>query len=76
MELTIDQALQQGAAAHNKGNLQEAERVYRAILKIQPRHPGANHNLGLIAVSLYKSEAALLLLETALEVDPTIDQLH
>jgi tetratricopeptide (TPR) repeat protein len=74
MELTIDQALQQGAAAHNKGNLQEAERVYRAILKIQPRHPGANHNLGLIAVSLYKSEAALLLLETALEVDPTIEQ--
>ena len=50
MELTVDQALQQGVAAHNEGKLQEAERLYRAILKTQPTHPDANHNLGLIAV--------------------------
>ena len=52
MELTVQQALQQGVAAHNQGNLQEAERLYRTILQVQPKHPDANHNLGLIAVSI------------------------
>ena len=51
MELTIEQALQQGVAAHKEGKLQEAERLYRAILQTQPTHPDANHNLGVIAVS-------------------------
>ena len=36
MELTIEQALQQGVAAHNAGNLQEAERAYQTILQSQP----------------------------------------
>ena len=31
MELTVDQALQQGVAAHKEGKLEEAERLYRAI---------------------------------------------
>ena len=47
MELTTEQALQRGIAAHNSGNLQEAERAYRSILQSQPKHPDANHNLGL-----------------------------
>ena len=46
MELTIEQALQQGVTAHKEGKLQEAERVYRAIIQSQPAHPDANHNLG------------------------------
>jgi hypothetical protein len=33
MELTVDQALQQGVAAHKEGKLQDAERLYRAILQ-------------------------------------------
>ena len=36
MELTIDQALQQAIAAHKEGKLQDAERLYRAILQSQP----------------------------------------
>ena len=59
MELTIEQALQQGVAAHKEGKLQEAERLYRAILQSQPAHSDANHNLGLIAVSVNQTEAAL-----------------
>ena len=74
MELTTDQALQQGVAAHNEGNLQEAERLYRAILHSQPKHPDANHNLGLIAVSVNQSAAALPLFKTALEANPKIEQ--
>ena len=74
MELTIDQALQRGVAAHKEGNLQDAERLYRAILQSQPNHPDANHNLGVLAVSMNKAEAALPLFKAALEANPKIEQ--
>ncbi|MDA9783652.1 tetratricopeptide repeat protein [Gammaproteobacteria bacterium] len=74
MELTIEQALRQGVAAHKEGKLQDAERFYRAIIQSQPLHPDANHNLGVIAVSVNKSDAALPLFKTALETNPKIEQ--
>ena len=74
MELTIEQALQQGVAAHKEGKLQDAERLYRAILQSQPGHPDANHNLGVLAVSVDKAEAALPLFKAALEANPKIEQ--
>ena len=74
MEISIGQALQQGVTAHNAGNLQEAERAYQAILQSQPKHPDANHNLGLIAISVNQIEAALPLFKTALNVNPNIEQ--
>ena len=33
MELTMEQTLQQGVAAHKEGNLQDAKRAYQAILQ-------------------------------------------
>ena len=74
MELTVDQLLQQGVAAHNAGNPQEAERLYRAILQVQPKHPDANHNPGLIAVSMKQSGVALPLFKSAIDVNPNIEQ--
>ena len=74
MELTIEQTLQQGLAAHKEGKLEEAERLYRAILQSQPLHPDANHNLGVLAVSVNKADAALPLFKTALEANPKIEQ--
>jgi tetratricopeptide (TPR) repeat protein len=74
MELTIKQALQRGVAAHKEGKLQEAERQYRAILQSQPAHPDANHNLGVLAVSMHKTDEALPLFRAALEANPKIDQ--
>ena len=74
MELTIEQALQQGVAAHREGKLQDAERLYRAILQSQPGHPDANHNLGVLAVSVDKAGAALPLFKAALEANPKIEQ--
>ena len=52
MELTLDQALQKAVEAHKSGKLEEAERLYTAILKAQPKHPDANHNMGVLAVGL------------------------
>ena len=74
MELTIHQALEQGFAAHKQGKLQDAERLYRVILQTQPMQPDANHNLGLIAVSVNKTDEALPLFKTALEANPKIEQ--
>ena len=74
MELTIEQLLQQGVAAHREGKLKEAERLYRAILQSQPKHPDANHNLGLIVTSTNQSAVALTLFKTALESNPKVEQ--
>jgi tetratricopeptide (TPR) repeat protein len=74
MDLTVYQALHQGVAAHNEGKLQDAERFYRTILKTQPMHPDANHNLGVIAVSLGKPKDALPLFKIATELSPATVQ--
>ena len=74
MEFTVEQTLQQGVAAHKDGNLQDAERFYRAILQSQPLHPDANHNLGVLALSVNKADAALPLFKTALEANPKIEK--
>ena len=74
MELTIEQAMQRAVEAHNQGELQEAERFYSIILQSQPTHPEANHNLGLIAVTVSKPEVALAFFKTALDAKPKIGQ--
>ena len=73
MELTVDQMLQQAVAAHNQGNLQEADRLYTAILQAQPKHPDANHNLGLIAVAMNQSELATVISKLKMN-NPNIEQ--
>ena len=74
MELTIDQALQQGVAAHREGKIQEADRLYTAILSAQPNHPDANHNMGLLAVAVGKPEVALPFFKTALDINSNVEQ--
>lgn len=74
MELTIQQALQQGVAAHKKDQVEEAERLYKAILNSQPAQPDANHNLGVLLVSINKTDAALPLFKVAVETNSKVDQ--
>jgi len=74
MELNIEEAIQQGINEHKLGNLQEAERLYNAVLEIQPGHPDANHNLGLIAITMDQPALAVPLFKKALELDPNIEK--
>ena len=74
MELTIEQALKQAVEAHKEGKIQDADRLYTAILKTQPKHPDANHNLGVLAISVGKSNEALPFLKAALEANPSVAQ--
>jgi hypothetical protein len=46
MELAMEQASPMGIEAHKASKAQEANRYYTAILKAQPKHPDANHNMG------------------------------
>ena len=71
---SIEHALHQAIAAHKEGRLQEAERLYRAILRARPNHPDANHNLGVLAVSVNRAEIALPLFRTAIAANPNIEQ--
>jgi len=59
MELTLDQALQKAVEARKVSQVQEAEHLYTAILQAQPKHPDANHNMGVIAFSVGKVQEAL-----------------
>ena len=72
--LTVDQALKLGIAAHKAGKINEADGYYTAILKVQPKHPDANHNIGVLAVSIGKVEEALPFFKSALEANSTISQ--
>lgn len=64
-------ALQEAIAHHQAGRLHDAERIYRDVLRMDPNHSDANHNLGMIAVQVGKPAEALPLLETALLVNQT-----
>jgi protein O-GlcNAc transferase len=72
--LTVEQALLQAVDHHKAGRLLEAERLYRAILEVQPRHPDANHNLGALAWQVGQPAASLPLLRAALEGYPNVEQ--
>ena len=69
-DFTIDKALKEGIKAHRAGQVQKADRFYTAILKAQPKHPDANHNMGILAVGVGKAEQALSFFKTALEANP------
>ena len=73
MKLSINQILLQAITMHKEGRLEEAEPIYREILKIEPKHPDANHNLGILMISINKSSEALPLFKVATEANPNIE---
>ena len=74
MGVTLDEALERAVKAHKVGQIQEADRIYTAILQAQPKHPDANHNMGVLAVGVGQIEDALPFFKAALEANPSIGQ--
>ena len=66
----MSDVLQKALQHHRAGELPQAEQLYRTILETQPNHPDANHNLGVIAVTVNKPELALPFFKLALETNP------
>ena len=56
MEVTLNQLLQKGIAAHKAGNIQDADKYYTTS-NANPKHPDANHNMGVLAVGVGSNEA-------------------
>ena len=74
MELTLNEALQKGNEARKAGQFQDADRHYTAILKAQPKHPDANHNMGVLAIVVGEIQEALPFFKTAVETKPSVTQ--
>jgi len=71
MELTLNEALQKAVEAHKSGQVQEAIRLYTAILQAKSKHPDANHNMGVLAVGFGQVQKALPYFKIALETKPS-----
>lgn len=69
--LIIDQLFQQAIEYHQAGQLQNAERLYRVVLKIQHDHSDAQYNLKLIEEQVKEIIENLPKYKAALEAEPT-----
>jgi protein O-GlcNAc transferase len=74
LERTVETVLQLAVNHHQSGQILDAERLYRAVLQIQPNHPSANHKLGILLFEAQQPTAGLLKLEMALEACPEDEQ--
>ena len=66
MEITFNQAV----IVHQEGKLEKAEHLYGEILKIEPTHPDANHNLGVIRLLKNDIEGAIILFKKTISIKP------
>ena len=66
--------LHKGNASLGQGRAEEAEYFYKNILISTPKHPDANHNLGLITLSKNETKKALSLFKNALDINPNVEQ--
>jgi len=74
--LTVEQAFNRAVEFHKNGKIAEADQLYTAILRADPDHPHANHNMGVLAVNVDKIDLALPYLERALSIDNNVIQFY
>jgi tetratricopeptide (TPR) repeat protein len=72
--MPLGQAMGQAVSHHQAGRLAEAERLYRAVLAVEPAHPDANHNLGIIALQTGRATESFPYFKAALDAAPEQDQ--
>jgi predicted O-linked N-acetylglucosamine transferase (SPINDLY family) len=68
--VSLAATLQEALARHQGGDLANAERLYREILRAEPRHGDSLHGLGIIALQVGQPQAAIELLRAALQAEP------
>ncbi len=69
-------AIEEAVGFHQQGRLREAERLYQAVLEVQPDHFDALHYLGILRVQQGNAEAAVKLMTLALEQNPGSAEAH
>lgn len=73
MQVSIERALQIAVAAHEKGQLDKAAEIYRAILSKHIDHADANHNIGHIISHMGDYNLALVHYNRAREARPDVE---
>ena len=74
MRLTLNETYQKAVEAQKAEQFQYAEHLYNAILEKVSKNPEVNFNMGVLAVSISKVQEALPFFQTALEMNPNIEQ--
>src|SRR5450830_202115 len=74
LEQAMNEVLQMAWEHQNTGQIEPAEHLYLEILNIQPKHPEASHNLGVIEAHTKGVLAALPRLELAVQEKPENEQ--
>ena len=75
-QISLQDLFELGNMFHKDDKLDQAETVFREILKIAPDHPGALHFLGVIARQCGKLESAVNLIKKAIKFSPTYHTAH
>ena len=73
---SVDDIVRRGIASHQRGDVEAAERDYRAALATAPEHPHALHYLGVIEYQRGRPQSALPLLEHAAARVPAEPEFH
>ncbi len=68
--LTIQQAFKLAIELHQQQRLEEAEKIYRSVLDLQPENPDALHYLGVLQHQIGQSEQAIISIKRALAIVP------
>jgi len=74
MEEILQETLNKGVELHVAGEYDLAGQLYASVIKLQPEHADANHNMGVLKLSTGHDLEALPFLQTALQADTTIAQ--
>lgn len=74
MRTLVDNKFKSGLEAQKAGKLEQARQYYSAVLKDQPRHPDANHNMGVLKVVEGKEQESLGFFKNAIAENPKISQ--
>ena len=74
MEEIIQEALNKGVELHIAGEFDLAGQLYSSVLKLQPNHADANHNIGVLKLNAGSDLDALPYLQAALQADKRIAQ--
>jgi tetratricopeptide (TPR) repeat protein len=68
--MNIQKSIEQATQLHRAGRLQDAERIYRRILAVDPNVPDALQLLGILVSQLGRHEAAVDLIRKAIALQP------
>jgi predicted O-linked N-acetylglucosamine transferase (SPINDLY family) len=72
----VSQILDRAIALHQRGQLADAEKLYRNVLRARPNHVEARHFFGILRFQQGRADEALALIAAALDAKPDYPEAH